>query len=211
MAMEDFTRYREWVEEAKLGKKERILFGVEADFYAGCITWHDEFLHSHPLDIVLGAVHYQSFWATEKSEQTLFDKDELIHVYRRYYKLVTLMADCGLYDVVCHLDLPKKHGRKLPDADQRKLVLPTLDRIARSGMAIEINTSGLREKAGEMYPSQQILSWAHERDIPITFGSNAHTPSQVGADFDKAVALARDIGYTHYNSYYQRVVESLPL
>jgi histidinol-phosphatase (PHP family) len=175
------------------------------------VSFQDDFLHAHPLDIVLGSVHYQSFWATDKAEQTLFDKEELIPVYRRYYKLVSLMAECGLYDVVAHFDLPKKNGRKLPDEDQRKFVLPTLDRIARAGMAIEINTSGLRDKVGEIYPSPQILSWAHERDIPITFGSNAHSPGQVGADFDQAVALAREVGYTHYNSYTERIANPVPL
>lgn len=211
MSMEDFERYREWVVEAQSAEKHQLLFGVEADFYAGCVSFQDEFLNSYPLDIVLGSVHFQSFWATDKAEQTLFDKDELMPIYRRYYKLVALMAECGLYDVVAHFDLPKKNGRKLPDEEQRKFVLPTLDRIARAGMAIEINTSGLRDKVGEIYPSPQILSWAHEREIPITFGSNAHSPGQVGADFDQAVALALEVGYTHYNSYADRIANPVPL
>ena len=134
MSMEDFDRYREWVEEARSAEKQHLLFGLEADFYAGCVSFQDDFLHAHPLDIFLGSVHYLSFWATDKAEQTLFDKEELIPVYRRYYKLVSLMAECGLYDVVAHFDLPKKNGRKLPDEEQRKFVLPTLDRIARAGL-----------------------------------------------------------------------------
>ena len=141
----------------------------------------------------------------------MYDKEDLIPIYRRYYKLVALMAESGLYDVVAHLDLPKKFGRRLDEEQQRDFVLPALDRIARAGMAIEINTSGLRDAAAEMYPSRQILSWAWEREIPITFGSNAHSPDQVGANFDVAVAIAKEVGYTHYNTYRQRMAESVPL
>jgi histidinol-phosphatase (PHP family) len=54
MSMEDFDRYREWVEEARSAEKQDLLFGLEADFYAGCVSFQDDFLHAHPLDIVLG-------------------------------------------------------------------------------------------------------------------------------------------------------------
>jgi histidinol-phosphatase (PHP family) len=47
-----------------------------------------------------------------------------------------------------------------------------------------------------MYPSRSLLEVAYEMDIPITFSSDAHAVAQVGADYDKAVALAKAVGYT---------------
>ena len=38
----------------------------------------------------------------------------------------------------------------------------------------------------------------HEHGVPITFGSDAHKPSQVGRDFDQLLTLARSAGYTDY-------------
>ena len=209
MELEHFAKYREWVEDARLSKADRVLLGVEADFYAGCVSFLDEFFHEHPLDIVIGSVHYQSFWAHQESERGLFDKEDYFWVYKRYYKLVGLLVESGLYDVVSHFDLPKKRGNMMDPEDQRDMVLPVLDKIRKAGMAIEINTAGLIHECKEMYPHPQILAWAHEREIPITFGSDAHTPDRVGANFEEAVALAKETGYTHYNTYLQRVATSV--
>jgi histidinol-phosphatase (PHP family) len=121
------------------------------------------------------------------------------------------MAESGLYDVVSHFDLPKKRGAKLDHKKQRKMVLPVLDQIRKSGMSIEINTSGLIHEAKEIYPSPEILSWACEREIPIVFGSDAHSPDRVGANFKEAVALAKEVGYTHYNTYSNRVATPVAL
>ncbi|MEI7902554.1 MAG: PHP-associated domain-containing protein [bacterium] len=38
---------------------------------------------------------------------------------------------------------------------------------------------------------------ARERGIPISFGSDAHGPQDVGRYFDQALKLAKDAGYTH--------------
>lgn len=61
---------------------------------------------------------------------------------------------------------------------------------------MEINTSGLRKPAAEIYPSAALLQETYNLDIPITFSSDAHTVGQVGADYEKALALAKKTGYT---------------
>ena len=43
-----------------------------------------------------------------------------------------------------------------------------------------------------------------ERDIPITFGSDAHNPDQVGQYFAQAIQLAQEAGYTHRAEFRQR-------
>ena len=211
MELDQFDKYLEWIEDARMSNPERVLLGVEADFYAGCGHFLGEFLAKYPFDVVIGSIHYQSYWAHQESERGLFDKEDVKWVYKRYYKLVGLLVESGMYDVVGHLDLPKKRGRKLPEEEQREMVLPLLDKIKKAGMAVEINTSGLIHEAKEIYPSPQLLAWAHEREIPITFGSDAHSPDRVGANFAEAVKLAKDTGYTKYNAYYRREAEPATL
>jgi histidinol-phosphatase (PHP family) len=118
--------------------------------------------------------------------------------WRKYFKLVERLAESRLFDSVGHLDLPKKFGYRPSDNDLKEMVQPALDRIAQAGMGIELNTSGLRKPVREIYPSALVLSLAHDRDIPICFGSDAHRPEEVGAGFPEALSLARDAGYTHY-------------
>jgi histidinol-phosphatase (PHP family) len=67
-----------------------------------------------------------------------------------------------------------------------------------------LNTAGLRKDCKEIYPSPKIVHLAHERGVPITFGSDAHAPGEVGMDLVKAVDLARAVGYTQSCRFIQR-------
>ncbi len=77
--------------------------------------------------------------------------------------------------------------------------------VKGSGMAVEINTSGLRKPVKEMYPSEQILKILSEFDIPLTLGSDAHKPTDVGRDFDLAKQLIGKYGKGKISTYTKRV------
>ena len=70
-----------------------------------------------------------------------------------------------------------------------------LDAAKKSGCAIELNTAGLRKDCQEIYPSREILKLAFQSGVPITFGSDAHAPEEVGMNFAEATQLARAVGY----------------
>jgi histidinol-phosphatase (PHP family) len=63
-------------------------------------------------------------------------------------------------------------------------------------MAVEINTAGWHTVAREAYPEPALLRACRARDIPILINADAHAPAFLTRDFDRAVALARDAGYT---------------
>jgi len=46
-----------------------------------------------------------------------------------------------------------------------------------------------------------------EAGVPLTFGSDAHDPLDVGKDFDKAVDLARSVGYGEYLIFKNKKIE----
>ena len=141
----------------------------------------------------------------------MWDSVDVTATWRAYFAVMTRLVDSRLFDAVGHMDLPKKFGHRPPDRDLKEMVEPVLDQIARAGMGIELNTSGLRKPVGEIYPSPMIVSLAHERDIPICFGSDAHSPDDVGADFASALDLALAAGYTDYFTIRQRKKKRVPL
>ncbi len=198
MALEEFDQYRQWVAQAQADSGLRVLFGVEADYHEGCEEYLDDFLRKQEFDVVLGSVHYASFNPRRApSLKGLWNHPDPRTNWAIYLDRIGRLADTGLYDVVGHLDLPKRFGG-VPQAEwMEELMPPILDRIAKAGMAIEINTSGINHLPKEPYPSLPVLTMAHARNIPITFGSDAHSPVQVGQHFEEAVALARRAGYTH--------------
>ena len=97
------------------------------------------------------------------------DGDEL---YMRYYGAVAEMAATGVIDVVGHLDLPKKFGRR-PGPAVRPAEDAALDAIAAAGVLVEVNTSGLRYPVGELFPSADLLARANECPIPLAAPSTS--------------------------------------
>jgi len=189
---------------AKKGKPV-VLFGVEADYYDGCEHFLQDWLPRQEFDLVLGSVHYIANWGFDNpDERHVWDSVDVTNTWVTYFDLIGKLADSRLFDVVGHLDLPKKFGHRPSDRDLREMAQPALDRVAKAGMAIEINSSGLRRPVHEIYPSALLLSLAKERDIPICFGSDAHRPEELGWQFDASLALARSAGYTHAVQYRRR-------
>ena len=81
--------------------------------------------------------------------------------------------------------------------------------MARSGTAIELNTAGLRKDCREIYPAKNLLALAYAHKVPITFGSDAHAPGEVGMNFTEAISLARAVGYRescHLEKHQRRMV-----
>jgi histidinol-phosphatase (PHP family) len=52
---------------------------------------------------------------------------------------------------------------------------------------------------------------AAQLGVPITFGSDAHAPNEVGLNFAEAVQLAHSAGYTHYCCFTKRQREDAKL
>jgi histidinol-phosphatase (PHP family) len=212
MEMWQFSSYEEMVTALQDGDPPKVLFGVETDFYEGCESFLRQWLPRQGFDFVIGSVHYVEDWGFDNpSEQEVWNSVDVTAVWRKYFQLVGRLADSRLYDAVGHLDLPKKFGYRPRDKDQKEMVQPALDRVAKAGMGIELNTSGLRKPVGEIYPSPLIVSLACEREIPICFGSDAHRPEDVGYGFDLALRLAYEAGYKGYFRVSQRSKILTPL
>lgn len=203
MALEEFDSYVRWVREAQRLGPVPVLFGIEADYYRGCERFLSALLEKYEFDLVLGSVHFLNYWGHPTEPRGLADPCDPELIWRLYFERVAELADTRLYDVVAHLDLPKRFLPVPPVDRLREYALPALDRIAAAGMAIEINTSGTRHLAQEPYPSLQLLEWARERGIGLTFGSDAHRPERVGDEFAAAVKLARQAGFST-SRYYER-------
>ncbi|MCP4715018.1 MAG: histidinol phosphate phosphatase, partial [Deltaproteobacteria bacterium] len=133
------------------------------------------------------------------------------HVYQRYFDTLLKMIDTGLFDIVTHPDLVKKFGHRPESLDLAALYHETAQRIRRQNMCLEVNTAGLRKEVGEIYPEKQFLEIARQYKVPIVIGSDAHCPGEVGADYAKAMALVRSVGYTHVQQFSGRTAVPVPL
>ena len=175
-----------------------VLLGVEADYRPETVSEARSLLESQPFDYVIGSVHHLGDWGFDDPRQMEgYSAREIDDVWVDYLELVGEAAECGLFTILGHLDLVKKFGyrpTRALDAELDRVV----ERISRAGVAIEINTAGLHKPVKEAYPSSAILRRLSAADIPITFGSDAHRPEEVGRDFAHAADLAWTAGYEEF-------------
>jgi histidinol-phosphatase (PHP family) len=182
-----------------------IKLALEVDYLPGHEGWIKELAKRHPWDYFIGSVHYVSdSWALDNPEDMRkWTERDPYEVWAVYFERLGLAAESELFEIIGHADLPKKF-KIFPKQDVTSLYRRFLEKAAESDVAIELNTAGLRKDCKEIYPCRPLLELAAQMKIPITFGSDAHAPGEVGSDFAAALELARSVGYTHGCRFTQR-------
>jgi len=175
-----------------------ILLGIEADYRPDTFDDVRGLLESYPFDYVIGSVHYLDGWPFDDPRQRhTWDGREIEDVYRRYFDLVGEAAETGAFTLIGHLDLVKKWGHR-PPRPLEDAARALAERIARAEVVVEVNTAGLRKPVAELYPDVTLLRLLREQGVAVTFGSDAHSPQDVGRDFDAALAAVREAGFDSY-------------
>lgn len=222
MLLADYGAYQQEVDAAidEFGELINIRRGAEIDWLPNYIEWTSQQIKSWPFDYVIGSVHLlgqvrddrgeRNFILDYKEEEFLRGVDyfgDIEPLVSAYYHEVRAMVRSRLFDGVGHLDLVKKFNEgSLFSQDSpwyRATVLATLDAIAQSPMSLELNAAGFDKKCKQAYPSPWILKEARQRGIPLTTGSDGHTPQTIGRNLDKAVELAKACGYHELVEYRQ--------
>lgn len=195
LAFEEMDAYVADILTAKKRYKNdiEILLGYEVDWLQGHM---DTRVMNADVDYLIGSVHFIDKWSFDNPEFIGGWKNKNIdEIWQAYFEATEAMAKSAKFDIVGHLDLIKVF-KFMPKQDVRLLAKNVLQAIKKSNMVMEINTSGLRKPVGEMYPSRALLEEAYALEIPITFSSDAHAVEQIGAGYELATSLAKDIGYT---------------
>lgn len=180
----------------------QVRFGLEMDYFPGKEEDIKRIISYFPVDYVIGSVHFIGDWNFD-SDKSLYGKWSNNELYRMYFELVQKAAKSGLFDVIGHFDLIKKM-QCWPEDDQSLLYEETLKILKEANLVIELNTSGLDRPCGEFFPNREILSMACKLGVPVTLGSDAHSPDQVARHFDSAISLLKQVGYTKITRFRNR-------
>ena len=205
----NFSQLDAYVEKVRKAQRDfpqlTIRLALEVDYLPGHEDWLRELAARHPWDYFIGSVHYVSdSWAIDDPQKlSEWKHRDSFEVWSAYFERLTMAAESKLFEIIGHADLPKKFGH-LPTRDCTPLYELFLAAAKKSGCAVELNTAGLRKDCQEIYPCRPLLQLAFQKNLPITFGSDAHAPGEVGMNFTEAVALARSVGYTKSCQFQQR-------
>ena len=209
MAPEQYEHYVELVAEARAAFAGRVdvRLGLESDYYPGVEPWLEKLHARHPLHHVLGSVHMQV-----PEYRARFFRGDWFDYQQTYFQHLAESAETGLYDTLAHPDLVKNEApaewnfaRILPHIER------ALDRIAATGVAMELNTSGRQKAISEFNPSLTMLGLMQARGIPVVIGADAHAARRVGADYDDALRTLQAAGYTEVSFFLDRQRQTVPI
>jgi histidinol-phosphatase (PHP family) len=209
MAPEQYEEYVDLVAAAReeFAGRVDVRLGLESDFFPGIERWAEQLHARVPLHHVLGSVHMQ---VTHYKER-YFTGDYFAY-QQTYFEHLAQSAETGLFDTLAHPDLVKNESP--PDWDYARIepfILRALDRIAATGVAMELNTSGLNKALPEMNPGPRILTAMRERGIPVVLGADAHRPARVGDRYEQALRMLDELGFETVSFFLDRKRQIVPI
>ena len=105
------------------------------------------------------------------------------------------------------LDILHKDGGTVTvlGRDNEKEIRAIFARIIEKRIALEVNTSGIGDRFGELMPSVPLLALYREMGGELlTIGSDAHVPHRVGNALEDTKAVLRKLGFSTYCYYKNR-------
>lgn len=191
----DFTTVREVASEPEY-QDLTVRVGIEVDYKPEREPEIQSIFAEKSYDFAIGSVHHLGEWPFDHPDhKDGFLTRDIDEIYQEYYTLVRQAVRSKLFDIVGHLDLIKVWGYKPRVHQETSFLKPLLSEIRNSGMVVEINTGGLRKPVSEIYPSEVLIRELFAYDIPITFGSDAHHPDDLGKGLSGAVQKVWKVGY----------------
>jgi histidinol-phosphatase (PHP family) len=204
----DLETYVEAIVEAKR-RGYPVKLGLEVDYVRGREEETRDLLSPYPWDFLLGSVHFIEGRGVD-GEPRLVDAVGVDAAWRRYFDELAAAAGSGLFDSLSHPDLAKVFG-DFPDRGLvEELHAQAVEAIAPAGVAVEVSTSGLHKPVGELYPDPHLLALCRDAGVPVTLASDAHEPTVVGRDFDRALELLRSTGYDTITAFDGRRATQVP-
>ena len=163
-------------------------------------------LRRYPFDYALGSLHWvgdeivfaDSYFARPAAE-----------AFGLFFEELERMTRVGGFDVLSHFDVPVRAGLPIyGEYDPRRyeaLIRPVLKNCIERGIALDINTQGLRSPCQVLTPGVEILKWYVEMGGErVTLGSDAHKPEYIGANFAAALEAMQVAGLKYVTLFEQR-------
>ncbi len=212
----DYALYRNEIERAReeFGCALNIRLGVEIDYQRWFENEIRDFLAIHAFDFVIGSVHYVDGQMLMTPEYNAGKTVE--EAYQLYFDAVADSVRSGLIDIVGHLEYANRRGvpafgpyNPTPYRDQ---VAGLFGEMVRCGVALEINTAGLRQGVGHTYPcSAHVQLYASLGGKLLSVGSDSHDPHDLGAFYKIAAELALSNGIEEVCVWQDRNPTLIPL
>ena len=191
----------------------QVALGIE---YGQPYLYPDEILptvSAHPYDVILGSVHYipgQPGYISR--DWRALDKHQRDVIFDEYLETYDRLVHTDHIDVVTHPTYPLRYllRQDIPfdmrDWEERMRVMFRV--LVERGIGLEFNASPMRvpNQGIPDHTVETLFRWY--RDVGgeiVTFASDAHFTSHVGAYCDRTMRILRELGFRYIAVYENRI------
>ncbi len=184
-----------------------VAYGVEAGYSHITEEWYARELPKHDFDVIINSIH------TMDGGDAYFGKfyqgktqDE---VYNRYLELLSDSVRAPYdYDIIGHIGYITRYvdypNYSLWQPQYYDKIDAVLKEIIARGKTIEINTH-IRHREMRFLPERPILERYYELGgRRVTFSSDAHHAEDIAHNYELAVGVLKEIGFTSLTVYKHR-------
>jgi histidinol-phosphatase (PHP family) len=195
-SLSEITRCRELFEN-----KLNLLCGIELGQPTFDITSAEEAICDDRLDYVIGSMHQvpgQMDFCFMNIPQYNIPK-----LMEAYFLEIIRMCRWNGFDSLGHLTYPLRYIEGMygipVDMDSCEEPVREIFRLlAANGKALEVNSSGLRQKYGKPFPTLKYLKLYRELGGEmLTFGSDAHRADHLAYGLEDMIRLAGEAGFRY--------------
>lgn len=187
------------IQERFRGKME-VYYGVELGQPLFDLPLAEKLLAEHDYDFVLGSTHRTRTYPrldripdSEEARRRCLDE---------YFEEELRLAEWGKFCSLSHLTFPLRFisgdvgGHEVDMSRYDAIIDKILETIIGNGIAMEVNSSGIRKGLHEPMPSAEYIKRYYDKGgRMITVGSDAHRVSDVGADIPQVVDMLKAVGF----------------
>ncbi|MGB8001101.1 MAG: histidinol-phosphatase HisJ [Anaerobacillus sp.] len=173
-----------------------IQCGLEVDYIEGFEEDTKQFLDKvgPQLDDAILSVHFIKHndqytcldYSTESFNELIHSLGSIEMVHQKYYETVlkSITSNLGKYKPtrIGHITLTNKFQKRYPFKGKfENQISKLLDSVKMKGYSLDYNGAGtVKPDCGEPYPPDWVIKEAIKREIPLVYGSDAHSSKGIG-------------------------------
>ena len=197
--------YLEEIQRARDSTSVELRAGLEVDYFPEEEARLGRILDEHPLDFVLGSLHYIRGHdiGTRQGSVDFFGGRPLKEALDVYFMGYREAVESCLFDAMAHPDYFRKHislthEEPVTWEQYGSAVYEAIESMKSSGVGFEVNSSGWRHGVEGVYPVNGFLKAAREVGVDnVTVGSDSHSVDALGVNTLMAVQRLEEAGYDH--------------
>lgn len=188
--------------------KLNLICGLELGQPLADIEVTEKILEDKRLDFVIASMHempgHDDFAFLD------YSKEDVPALLEQDFNEILKIAKWGKFDVLGHITYALRYiqGNQNIPVDMtpyQDIIREIFKTVIEKGKGIEINTSGLRQKFGDTFPSLEYIKLYRELGGEIlTVGSDSHTTADLAKGVKEGIEIAAQAGFTTITYFKER-------